>query len=312
MSAYADYATTENAKNYGNARNPVAKEALLGAIAISAMNQKKSLQQCCILDAGCGTGNYLTLVFPLVGTVVACDSSEAMLQCATASFLASSESGASFSTAKIDLNDENWPKECKKSEKEEEKEEKETVNSLFPAQFDAIYCCQVFQHLHIDESKRDYKRFEGAQNALNNFYARLHRGGTLILNLCTAEQRRNGFWWASLLPEAVERMIKRVPQPDDLRKMLRDAGFSASDVDTMRIYQERSETLQKDYADAFGPTRAEWRVADSTWALATEEEVKRVTSWIEEKGEQFWTRIDELMTKSRDFGQSTTYVVYKS
>ena len=53
LSKYENY--TQSAKNYDKFRVPVGVEIIIGYLTMN----KKPLDQQVILDAGCGTGNYL-------------------------------------------------------------------------------------------------------------------------------------------------------------------------------------------------------------------------------------------------------------
>ena len=294
MSAYANYSSNTSAESYASGRNTVGLETIIGAIATSLKNTK-SLHECRVLDAGCGPGNYCCKIAPLVGKIDCVDNSEAML-----------------SVASKCAEEKHIGEKCRFIQVDMNSRFEIGLDSQFYENYDAIYCCQVLQHLQIDTTKEKEAKFVGAQNALFQFYHMLRVGGALIITLCTRQQRENGFWWKDLVPNATERFIQRVPQPEDLRAMLLNAGFSVLSVANMQIHQEKTETLQRssEYSNIYGPLEHAWRVADSTWSLVTSQELEQVTETI--KNDKDWPhKAKEMIEKAKNYGQNTTYVVYK-
>ncbi len=73
MSQYANY--TLASEDYDKTRIPVGVDAILGCLARTGV----PLSEQTVLEAGCGTGNYLQALRPHLGSLVGVDFSEGML-----------------------------------------------------------------------------------------------------------------------------------------------------------------------------------------------------------------------------------------
>merc|ERR1719461_1115457 len=91
----------------------------------------------------------------------------------------------------------------------------------------------------------------------------------------TPRQQTYGYWWATIIPNAVARLDARIPDIDTLKSYLSKAGLNVEKVDIP------PETIfnHKRYLDPKGPFSRDYRDTDSTWALATPEELKEGLSW---------------------------------
>jgi hypothetical protein len=79
----------------------------------------------------------------------------------------------------------------------------------------------------------------------------LRPGGVLAFNTSTHQQLRDGFWWADLIPEAVNKIARRFPTLAHMRRMLEAAGFRFGG-----IIVPLHEVLQgKQYLDPHGPLK---------------------------------------------------------
>ena len=146
-----------------------------------------------------------------------------------------------------------------------------------------MICNQVIHHLEAGplsgDNPADWPFCEFANTA--QFFAEtrrvLRRGGTLIVNFSQPVQVREGFWWASLIPTAVERITKRLPTLERLNQMVRAAG-----LDVVLAVSDLHSLLQGcTYFDAHGPLKDSWRSGDSTWSLASDAELKAAQQRIE-------------------------------
>jgi SAM-dependent methyltransferase len=275
MSQYANYAL--DSLDYDTTRVPIGLEIVLGCLMQSGI----PLGQQTVLEAGCGTGNYLQALLPELGSLVGVDSSAQMLAQARATVTGDVEL-LHGSILELSLDDES---------------------------FDAVLCNQVIHHLEegpgADDDPATWPPSEHADIA--QFMGEAHRvlrpGGALVLNFSQHAQNRDGFWWADLIPLAIERLNYRVPTLDQMRQMLAVAGF-----DVVLAVADLHGVLQgTSYLDTQGPLREEWRAGDSTWLLASEAELVAAQDRIETMHQQ--ETIDQFLARREDLrrkiGQST-------
>lgn len=249
MSQYVTY--SHDAPYYDGTRVAIGLELILGTLAQNGV----PLEEQSVLDAGCGTGNYLHALSPFIGSLTGVDSSKSMLEQARGKL---SEDVALIPSSVLDL-------------------------PLEDESFDGVICNQIIHHLEAGplsgDNPADWPFCEFANTA--QFFAEtrrvLRRGGTLIVNFSQPVQVREGFWWASLIPTAVERITKRLPTLERLNQMVRAAG-----LDVVLAVSDLHSLLQGcTYFDAHGPLKDSWRSGDSTWSLASDAELKAAQQRIE-------------------------------
>ena len=123
------------------------------------------------------------------------------------------------------------------------------------------------------------------------------------MNFSHPHQVRDGFWWADLIPAAVERLVYRLPSPDRLRQMIAAAGFNV----TLEVADLHGVLQGTSYLDTRGPLKEEWRAGDSTWSLATADELAAAQDRVEKMHQD--ATIDDFLTGReslrRKVGQST-------
>jgi len=275
MSQFAQYKV--DSPNYDSTRVPIGLEIILGCLTRIGI----PLSEQVVLEAGCGTGNYLQALLPVLGAMVGVDSSEQMLEQARATVTGDVDV---MQGSVMDL-------------------------SMVDESFDAVLSNQVIHHLDegpgadAEPSAWPPSEHAGINGFLREAYRVLRPGGALVLNFSKPEQVRDGFWWAALIPTAVERLAYRLPEPDQLRQMLVAAGFNI----TLEVADLHGVLQGKSYIDTRGPLRKEWRAGDSTWTLATADELddgKERLEKMHEDGtvEQFLADREALRRK---VGQST-------
>lgn len=230
---YEDYSATS--AKYDDTRVAIGLEIIVGCLA-----NGRRLDQQVVLDAGCGTGNYLGALSDLIGFGYGIEIDEAMLEEAKKKL----RHRPNISLDRGDLT--RLPYEANF--------------------FDGIICTQVLHHLDYENKAG---MFPNVQKMLAESCRVLHRGGVIILNTCSREQLFEGYWWADLIPEAVGRMAARMLSVDQMAEMLMEAGFSIGGV-----VASLHEVLQgPSYFDPEGPLKASFRSGDSIWALVSDGEL---------------------------------------
>ncbi len=270
MSTYENY--NQTSVHYDQTRTPVGVEIILGCLVSSG----KRLPEMVVLDAGCGTGSYALEIARFVGRVEAVDLSEGMLREARSNAERSGfHDRLCFRCSSIDrlpFDDDG---------------------------FDAIMINQVLHHLGGDRAELDRHRA-----VLDELARVLRPGGALVINLCSTEQIRDGWWYRDLFANAFDRIARRHISIARLTELLRECGFrhGGSFVPTDAVFQGDS------YFESTGPLRKEWRDGDSVFALATEEELESACSRIREMAEQ--GTLDEYVARQDIARQSTGQVTF--
>jgi len=275
MSQYADY--RDSSGSYDTTRIPIGVDTILayfdaGVVPLDAQS---------ILAAGCGTGNYLEALRPHLGAVSGIDFSESML--AQARMKLGSE---------VDL----------------------TCGSILQMpfedqQFDGITCNQVLHHLDEgptvadDPAAWNSSSFPHVRQFVQEAFRILRPGGAVVINSTSHEQLRDGFWWAELIPTAVDRLSCRMPDIDQLSEILSEAGFGSQtvSVDLDGVLQGPS------YLDPQGPLDAAWRAGDSTWSLTTDTELASARQRVERMNAEgsMQAYFDHRERKRSSIGQTT-------
>jgi ubiquinone/menaquinone biosynthesis C-methylase UbiE len=245
MSGYEDY--TRVSAVYDETRKPIGIEIILGCLASGA----RSLSEQVLLDAGCGTGNYSRALISRVARIEAVDLNTGMLEKARAKLKQEASSGrAGFHQAPIDalpLGDES---------------------------VDGVMVNQVLHHLD-DDAAAGWPAIRGVVKELGRV---LRPGGVLVINMCSHEQIRHGWWYVALIPEAMEDMCRRHVPIDTLQDIMSECGLSHSGcfVPVDGVMQGPR------YFEGRGPLDERWRAGDSIWALVAEDRLKMVQQKIRE------------------------------
>src|ERR687889_1356573 len=245
MSSYEDY--TQTSENYDKTREPVGTEISVGCFAHGPV----PLDQMVVLDAGCGTGNYAQAMLHYVGQIEAVDLNLGMLEVASQKLSGPQAGGRiSFHSARID----------------ELPFEDET--------FDGVMINQVLHHLPDDATKG----FPIPRNVFGEFARVLKTGGVLVVNTCSQEQLRHGYWHYHLIPEAADALRSRYAPLDELVEIFEESGFDHRG----RFAPIDAAVQGESYFDPRGPLNEEWRNGDSVWSLVSEDRLGRVFSRLRE------------------------------
>ena len=237
MSAYENY--TAVSADYDRTRIPVGTEIILGCLA-SAGRPLDSLR---LLDAGCGTGSYTAALRPYAGAIDAVDLNPSMLGVARSKLDGTPGCPVALHEAGIDA----LPFE--------------------DACFDAVTVNQVIHHL----PEVPHDGWPMLRRVLGELARVLRPGGAAIVNTCSHEQLRHGWWYASLVPEAVATMCRRHADTGTLTGLLAEAGLAPQGR-----FVPSDAVLQGDaYFDGRGPLDPAWRRGDSLWSAVSEPELER-------------------------------------
>ncbi len=258
-------------KNYDNTRVPVGTEILLGCFASSP----RPLQGQTILDAGCGTGNYIRALNGKVGVLVGLEFNEGMLAQAREKFQ---------NNPNIRLN----------------------LGSLLDLpytadSFDGIMCNQVLHHLNTGNAGQE--NFSSVRRMLAEAYRVLRPQGALVVNTSSHQQLFDGFWWADLIPAAMDRIAKRFPSLELLASMLEESGFKFRG----NIVPLNSVLQGENYLNPDGPRQKNYQNGDSTWSLATNEELEHASGRVRTMNEDgsMARYLEARETLRRNIGQTT-------
>ncbi|MDD9983830.1 MAG: class I SAM-dependent methyltransferase [Gammaproteobacteria bacterium] len=235
MSAYENY--TAVSADYDRTRVPIGIEIILGCLA----SEGRPLASLRLLDAGCGTGSYCAVLRRYVGAIDAVDLNPSMLDVARAKLERTPGCPVTLHEAGIDA----LPFE--------------------DAYLDAVMVNQVLHHL--PDSPQD--GWPMLRRVLGEFARVLRPGGAAIINTCSHEQLRQGWWYTALVPGAVEAIGRRHPDTDELTALLVEAEFSPCGR-----FVPTDATMQGDaYFDARGPLDPAWRRGDSLWSTVSESDL---------------------------------------
>ena len=267
MSKLENYTITS--ENYDLTRQPVGLELIFGALACGS----RPLGEQTVLDAGCGTGNYLAALHGKVAKVEGVELNLGMLE-----------------TAQTKMAD------CPGMRLQQG-----SVLEL-PIEDGACDGVVVNYVLHHLEDGSDAS-FAATRSAVAEFHRVLAPGGTLIIQTCYHQQYRQGYWYSALIPAAIDRLVHRFIPLQLLEQGMSEAGL----VPAGRLVA-LDEVLQGEtYLDPLGPTRQEWRDGDSSWALVEEGEMANVIAEIKRMVAD--SSMDEFLAERealrRQHGQAT-------
>ncbi len=238
MSSYEDYTRASDA--YDRTRVAVGDDIVLGALT----KGRVPLRETRLLDAGCGTGSYAAAVERFVGSLTLLDASEGML-----------------SRAKEKLADVDRA-EFHHGQLQQLPFEDST--------FDAVMTNQVLHHIGDDEPGS----WPEHEKVFAEYRRVLRPGGVLVVNTCSQLQLRHGYWYYALIPSAVESLRRRYAPLADIEQIAASHHLTHTGS-----YVPVGATIQGPaYFDGAGPLSESWRLGDSTWALADDDELADATA----------------------------------
>jgi ubiquinone/menaquinone biosynthesis C-methylase UbiE len=265
-SGYVNY--SDAAKTYDKARDPLGDDIILGAFCASKTGVP--LHQMRILDAGCGTGNYVRVILPKVGFIEASDYSDAM----------------------VDKGKEKYKGNPKVNF---------VVGSMADMpygdnEYDGIMCNQVIQHVETAETMADRTTLK---KCMAEALRVLKPGGILNISTRSKEpQYHDLYWYCEFFPQAVLKQTTRVPDKDLVRQIMIDAGFEFLDACKPNY---RSIMSMEHLLNPEGPFDKNWRRGESFWSAVSEEELevglKKIRAKIEDGSIQAFIERKEKLRK---------------
>ncbi len=245
MSDYENY--SETSQSYDATRIPVGVEIITGCLA----QNKTPLAEQYLLDAGCGTGNYSMALLAQVGRISAVDINENMLARAHEKFESRNDPTDESKNRRIDFHHA-------------------PVDELpfEDAVFDGIMINQVLHHLQLatDANYPIYRK------VFAEFARVLKPGGTLVVNTCSHQQLKHGFWYCHLIADATTRMCERHATLDVLRQLMEHVGIAYQ-----RCFVPVDALMQgKAYFNPRGPLDKSWRDGDSIWSTVADQTIDTI------------------------------------
>lgn len=231
-----------------------------------------------LLDSGCGTGNY-TVEFvkkKCFNAIHSSDYNGAMIREAKANYMNLCNSQGTVTPV---------------TEVTFSTDDVSNMTDFGDEQFDAVCNNQVVHHLRPDDNFGDLRK------AAKEWFRVLKPNGRLVINWSPKECHINGFWWAELIPTAIATLMERMPDCEQMKSALSEAGF-----ENVRLEAHIEEILfdPELYNDPLNFLNIDsFRRSDSTFNLSNDEEIEAavarvqkmkedgtLTEWFEKKEEQ--------------------------
>lgn len=264
--------------NYDTTRKAIGINFIISGL----KRNNKKLKKQKLLDMGCGTGNHILALSDNFDKMIGLDENKNMLEKAK---------------RKMKLN---------KIKNVKLKHGSMTKLPFKKNEFDSIITIQTLHHLSSNNSSFP-------EELLNHTIAEVNKilkpEGIFIINMSTHYQIKNCFWWAQFIPNAIDKVMNKHPTQKLLLESLIENEFHI-----LGVYEYLEEVLQgEQYYDPMGPLNKEFRDGDSTWSLATEDELKNALIEIKRLNEdgEIHKIIKNCDINIREAGQSSFIICQK-
>ena len=242
--------------------------------------------ECSLLDAGCGTGNYMV---PLVNSgklsrYTGFDGSAGMI-------------------AKIRVKS-NLLRENKDLKTEIAEIQQVCLPKSLPYgnnDFDMILHNQVMHHI-VDPDQKD--KFAKVKTYLAEFHRVLKPGGVLTINTCTHSQLA-AQWYFKGMPGVLAKQKSIYPSDKQIIQLLLEAGFK-----NVSSHTDHTPYLGESYFHYKNCFTKEFREADSVWACANQQETAELLDKMKVilSDEEQRARFDEQVRKEIAAVGTTTQI----
>lgn len=140
--------------------------------------------------------------------------------------------------------------------------------------------------------------------ALQEAYRVLKPEGMVIIQTCSQRQLEDGFWWQDLIPEATRKLQKKLMPIPELINVLQEIGFGYRG----RIVPIDVVVQGDSYLNVDGIFDKKWRDGDSSWSLATKEEIKNAQEKITEMKDK--GTIDEYIKRREELRNNIGQITF--
>mmetsp|Transcript_619 Transcript_619/g.540 ORF Transcript_619/g.540 Transcript_619/m.540 type:complete len:330 (-) Transcript_619:207-1196(-) len=203
-----------------------------------------------VLDAGCGTGNYLTYIQDLgIGTITGLELNEGMLnQCKTKAY--SSTNNGHNCLLKLYQGS--------------------IIEMPFkPKTFDFMMINQVLHHIDDEISRKD--DYKNTKTVLSQCYDKLNGDGSvLFITTSYPSQLSKAFWCYSFFDSCYKLINDRYNEYEWWKQNLLKVGFKSVEQHIITETNMKEEV----YHDIENIFDKQWRKSDSMFAFVTDEEFK--------------------------------------
>lgn len=285
MSTYEDYNTTS--EFYDSGRRPVGSDLVKRIVIEASMERDVPVSRLRILDAGCGTGNYLKLLYDIgCRNMTGLEYNDGMLkQCkAKLEKYGMNKDVTLYQGSVLDLPFKN-------------------------ESFDIVFANQMLHHVDTDDTRQN-KDHLNVKNAIGEFNRVLTKNGLLLINE-SSHQQINSYWYYDFIiqvsKKAKERLYSLFIDAPWAHRVLNEKGFRVSlyDLEDNFVHPPSLINNPKNVNDP------KWRALDSIWASLNENQLNHVLKSINqaannpEKWNQFMKKKNIMQ---QVFGKSTYYV----
>lgn len=257
---YENY--SETCQTYDSFRPPIGLAFVLESLATA-----KPAAEVDLLDVGCGSGTYLHAIKDSVKSIQGIDLNEGMLAKARAKLPEGTRLEQGSLTDMSCFGDAAFDVAITTQVRRPYLPSLAAHPQLLTHSYSPTHQTHTTQVLH--HLDQDTTNFPNVGKTCKEVSRILKPGGVWIISTGTPEQSLNGFWWAPIIPKALETISKRFPSLETLTRLLGEAG-----MEVVKTHVPTETLVPPElYLNLEGAFTAEYRASDSSWSLASDEEL---------------------------------------